>query len=190
MTVRTFVTLAIVGATMTAVAGAAFAQQNGSSRPVVKVQPAPWIPTPQLPPSIFPASPSFNGAGSDFFPAAPTDLFDNTTLTGYYFPVSNITADDANIPNNLDSDGDNTYYITQIDIAIYVPGTAQQPVQADFYIGTDPTNLSQIASFNGAAQSWRLDNLASSSRAASPTNWRLPKRLAPTRMSTTASGLV
>jgi hypothetical protein len=134
---------------MSAVAGSAVAQQNGSTRPVIKVQPAPWIPTPQLPPSIFPASPSFNGAGSDFFPAGPTDLFDNTTLTGYYFPVSNITADDANIPNNLDSDGDNTYYITQIDIAIYVPGTAQQPVQAEFYIGTDPTNLSQIASFNG-----------------------------------------
>jgi hypothetical protein len=74
-------------------------------------------------------------------------------LTGYYFPVSNITADDANIPNNLDSDGDNTYYITQIDIAIYVPGTAQQPVQAEFYIGTDPTNLSQIASFNGQLNS-------------------------------------
>jgi hypothetical protein len=149
MIVRTFVTLAIVGATMTAVAGSAVAQQNGSTRPVIKVQPAPWTPTPQLPTSIFPAPPSFSGAGSDFFPAAPTDLVDNTTFTGYYFPVSNITADDANIPNNLDSDGDNTYYITQIDIAIYVLGTAQQPVQADFYIGTDPTNLSQIASFNG-----------------------------------------
>jgi hypothetical protein len=149
MIVRTFVTLAIVGATMTAVAGSAVAQQKGSMRPVIKVQPAPLTPTPQLPTSIFPAPPSFSGAGSDFFPAAPTDLVDNTTFTGYYFPVSNITADDANIPNNLDSDGDNTYYITQIDIAIGVPNTAQQPVQADFYIGTDPTNLSQIASFNG-----------------------------------------
>jgi hypothetical protein len=149
MMMRTFAALAILSVSMSVIAGAAFAQQNGSSRPVVKVQPAPWIPTPQLPPSIFPASPSFNGAGSDFFPAGLTDLFDNTTLTGFYFPVSNITADDANIPNNLDSDGDNTYYITQIDIAIGVPNTAQQPVQADFYIGTDPTNLSQIASFNG-----------------------------------------
>ena len=151
MMMRTFAALAILSVSMSVIAGAAFAQQNGSSRPVVKVQPAPWIPTPQLPPSIFPASPSFNGAGSDFFPAV-TDLFNNTDTgtTVYYFPVSNITADDANIPNNLDSDGDNTYYITQIDIAIYVPNTAQQPVQAEFYIGTDPTNLSQIASFNGA----------------------------------------
>ena len=151
MMMRTFAALAILSVSMSVIAGAAFAQQNGSSRPVVKVQPAPWIPTPQLPPSIFPASPSFNGAGSDFFPAV-TDLFNNTDTgtTVYYFPVSNITADDANIPNNLDSDGDNTYYITQIDIAIGVPNTAQQPVQADFYIGTDPTNLSQIASFNGA----------------------------------------
>jgi hypothetical protein len=106
MMMRTFAALAILSVSMSVIAGAAFAQQNGSSRPVVKVQPAPWIPTPQLPPSIFPASPSFNGAGSDFFPAGLTDLFDNTTLTGYYFPVSNITADDANIPNNLDSDGD------------------------------------------------------------------------------------
>jgi len=151
MMMRTFAALAILSVSMSVIAGAAFAQQNGSSRPVVKVQPAPWIPTPQLPPSIFPASPSFNGAGSDFFPATPTDLVDNTNIgtPAYYFPVSNITADDANIPNNLDSDGDNTYYITQIDIAIYVPNTAQQPVQAEFYIGTDPTNLSQIASFNG-----------------------------------------
>jgi hypothetical protein len=133
---------------MSVIAGAAFAQQNGSSRPVVKVQPAPWIPTPQLPPSIFPASPGFNGAGSDFFPAAPIELFNNTNPTGFYFPVSNITADDANIPNNLDSDNNNTYYITQIDFGIFVPGTAQQPIQAEFYIGTDPTNLSQIASFN------------------------------------------
>jgi hypothetical protein len=160
MIVRTFVTLAIVGAAMAAVAGSAVAQQNGSTRPVIKVQPAPWTPTPQLPPSIFPASPSFNGAGSDFFPAAPTDLVDNTNIgtPAYYFPVSNITADDANIPNNLDSDGDNTYYITQIDIAIYVPGTAQQPVQAELYIGTDPTNLSQIASFKRAARFWWLDS--------------------------------
>jgi len=151
MMMRTFAALAILSVSMSVIAGAAFAQQNGSSRPVVKVQPAPWIPTPQLPPSIFPASPSFNGAGSDFFPANSI-LFNNTTLTGYYFPVSNITADDANIPNNLDSDGDNTYYITQIDIAIGVPDTAQQPVQAEFYIGTDPanpTNLTQIATFAG-----------------------------------------
>jgi hypothetical protein len=152
MTMRTFVALAILSVSMSVIAGAAFAQQNGSSRPVVKVQPAPWIPTPQLPPSIFPASPSFNGAGSDFFPAAPTDLFNNTTLTGYYFPSANITADDANIPNNLDSDGDNTYYITQIEFGVFVPSTAQQPVQAEFYIGTDPanpTNFTQIATFAG-----------------------------------------
>ena len=149
MMMRTFAALAILSVSMSIIAGAAFAQQNGSSRPVVKVQPAPWIPTPQLPPSIFPASPSFNGAGSDFFPAAPTDLFNNTTLTGYYFPVSNITADDANIPNNLDSDGDDTYYITQIEFRVFVPNTAQQPVQAEFYIGTDPTNLTQIATFEG-----------------------------------------
>ena len=148
MMMRTFAALAILSVSMSVIAGAAFAQQNGSSRPVVKVQPAPWIPTPQLPPSIFPASPSFNGAGSDFFPANSI-LFNNTTLTGYYFPVSNITADDANIPNDLDSDGDNTYYITQIEFGVFVPNTAQQPVQAEFYIGTDPTNLTQIATIEG-----------------------------------------
>jgi len=154
MMMRTFAALAILSVSISVIAGAAFAQQNGSSRPVVKVQPAPWIPTPQLPPSIFPASPSFNGAGSDFFPAAPTDLFNNTNIgtPAYYFPVSNITVDDANIPNGLDSDGDNTYYITQIEFGVFVPDTAQQPVQAEFYIGTDlvdPTNLTQIATFAG-----------------------------------------
>ena len=151
MMMRTFAALAILSVSISVIAGAAFAQQNGSSRPVVKVQPAPWIPTPQLPPSIFPASPSFNGAGSDFFPAAPTDLFNNTNIgtPAYYFPVSNITVDDANIPNGLDSDGDNTYYITQIEFGVLVPDTAQQPVQAEFYIGTDPTNLTQIATFEG-----------------------------------------
>jgi hypothetical protein len=152
MMMRTFVALAILSVSMSVIAGAAFAQQNGSSRPVVKVQPAPWIPTPQPPPSIFPASPGFNGAGSDLFPAAPIELFNNTNPTGFYFPVSNITADDANIPNGLDSDGDNTYYITQIEFGVSVPDTAQQPVQAEFYIGTDlvdPTNLTQIATFEG-----------------------------------------
>jgi hypothetical protein len=150
MMARYYFGLAVASALLLAISAPSYAQRTiVGGKPRVTITPAPWIPTPQLPTSIFPAPPSFSGAGSDFFPAAPTDLVDNTTYTGYYFPVSNITADDANIPNNLDSDGDNTYYITQIDIAIYVPGTAQQPVQAEFYIGTDPTNLSQIASFNG-----------------------------------------
>jgi len=151
MMARYYFGLAAASALLLAFNAPAYAQRTiVGGKPRVTITPASWIPTPQLPSSIFPSQPSFNGAGSDFFPAAPTDLFNNTNIgtPAYYFPVSNITADDANIPNNLDSDGDNTYYITQIDIAIYVPGTAQQPVQAEFYIGTDPTNLSQIASFN------------------------------------------
>lgn len=154
MMARYYFGLAVASALLLASSAPSYAQRTiVGGKPRVTITPAPWIPTPQLPTSIFPAPPSFSGAGSDFFPAAPTDLVDNTTLTSAFFPVSNITADDANIPNNLDSDGDNTYYITQIDIAIGVPTTAQQPVQADFYIGTDPTNLSQIASFNGTLSS-------------------------------------
>jgi len=153
MMARYYFGLAAASALLLAMSAPSYAQRTVvGGKPRVTITPAPWIPTPQLPPSIFPASPSFNGAGSDFFPAAPTDLFNNTTLTGYYFPVSNITVDDANIPNGLDSDGDNTYYITQIEFGVFVPSTAQQPVQAEFYIGTDlanPTNLTQIATFAG-----------------------------------------
>ncbi|MEN3001473.1 MAG: hypothetical protein ABDI19_06480 [Armatimonadota bacterium] len=116
------------------------AQRAGDVRPTLTITPAPWLPTPQLPPSVLSMVPDFNSSASDFFPAAPTVLVDNTTLTGYYFPVSNITLDDANIPNTLDTDGDNIYYITSIDLAFYVPGTAQQPVQVEVYITTDPTN--------------------------------------------------
>jgi len=149
MMARYYFGLAAASALLLAMSAPSYAQRTVvGGKPRVTITPAPWIPTPQLPPSIFPASPSFNGAGSDFFPAAPTDLFNNTTLTGFYFPSANITADDANIPNNLDSDGDDTYYITQIEFGVFVPSTAQQPVQAEFYIGTDPTNLTQIASFN------------------------------------------
>jgi hypothetical protein len=150
MMARYYFGLAAASALLLAMSAPSYAQRTVvGGKPRVTITPAPWIPTPQLPPSIFPASPSFNGAGSDFFPAAPTDLFNNTTLTGYYYPVANITADDANIPNNLDSDGDDTYYITQIEFGVFVPSTAQQPVQAEFYIGTDPTNLTQIATFEG-----------------------------------------
>jgi len=149
--IRTFVALTVLSVSILGTAGDAFAQQNGSSQPVIKVQPAPWRPTPQLPPSIFPAPPSFRGAGSDFFPAAPTDLYNNTNYaedpTEFTYAVSNIMADDVNISDSLDSDGDNTYYITEIEFFFYVPETALQPIQAEFYIGTDPENLVQIASF-------------------------------------------
>jgi len=103
--------------------------------PQIRVRPVHGLPVPAVPVSLLPAP--FGGSapnGGDFFPAAPTTLVDNTTYAGYYFPVSNITFDDANIPNSLDTDGDNTYFITQVDVSFYVPATAQQPVVISLYL--------------------------------------------------------
>jgi hypothetical protein len=111
----------------------AFAQ-NGL-RPEIRVRPISLEMAPQVPMSLFPTP--WGGTSpyqSDFFPAAPTTLFDNTSPTGYYFPVSNIVFDDADIPESRDTDGDDIYFLTQWNIAFYVPGTAQQPVIASFYL--------------------------------------------------------
>jgi hypothetical protein len=111
----------------------AFAQ-NGL-RPEIRVQPISGVAAPQVPMSLLPfQSGETSPYESDFFPAAPRVLFDNTALTGYYFPVSNRVFDDANIPNSLDTDGDNEYFLTLWQIAFFVPATAQQPVLASFYL--------------------------------------------------------
>jgi hypothetical protein len=133
------------------------AQRVGYTRPIVKVTPAPWLPTPQLAPNVLPTVLHFNPPASDFFPAAPTVLVDNTTFTGFYFSFSNIILDDANIPNTLDTDGNDTYYLTSINLAVYVPSTAQQPVQIEVYLAgndaggnPDPNDLaSPIDTFEG-----------------------------------------
>jgi hypothetical protein len=95
--------------------------------------------------NVFPTiKPNNMFGGSDFFPAAPTVLLDNTTLTGYYFPAPNIILDDANIPDTRDADGDNTYYLTQIDYSFYVP--ADLNVSGEVYVaGADPTTGDPIA---------------------------------------------
>jgi hypothetical protein len=111
----------------------AFAQ-NGL-RPEIRVRPISLEMAPQVPMSLFPTP--WGGTSpyqSDFFPASPTTLFDNTSPTGYYFPVSNIVFDDADIPESRDTDGDDIYFLTQWNIAFYVPDTAQQPVIASFYL--------------------------------------------------------
>lgn len=135
----------------------ALAQSNGSfCKPRVSVRPLSGNVVPVTPTNLFTTSPSFVAPGSEFFPAAPTTLFDNTTPTGYYFPVSNLTLDDVNIPGTLDTDNDGVYYLTKFDVAIYVPATAQQPVQMEVYFanadstgGVDLSTVQLMGTFSG-----------------------------------------
>jgi len=110
----------------------------------VTITPAPWIPAPVPVQSIFPTPVSFSPfSGSDFFPARPTVLWDNTTTTGYYFPAPNIVLDDVLVPDSSDTDGDNTYYLTQIEYRFYVPATLT--VNGEVYLaGADPTTINPI----------------------------------------------
>ncbi|MGQ9901826.1 MAG: hypothetical protein ACUVR1_06390 [Fimbriimonadales bacterium] len=138
---RRYIGLVTVGALLFTLSATTFAQRTVvGGKPRVTITPAPWIPTPSPVQSIFPTlKPNNLFSASDFFPTAPTVLLDNTTTTGYYFPESNIILDDANIPNTRDTDGDDTYYLTQIDYAFYVP--ADLAVSGEVYIaGVDPSN--------------------------------------------------
>jgi len=125
-------------------------------KPRIAITPAPWIPTPQPVQNIFPSVKLQNLFGSDFFPAAPTVLLDNTTTTGYYFGAPNIVLDDANISNTHDTDGDDTYYLTELEYGFYVP--SDQAVNLSVYLagvdpvtgGPDPNDLTQpIATVTG-----------------------------------------
>lgn len=125
-------------------------------KPRITVTPAPWIPTPQPVQNIFPTVKPNTLFGSDFFPAAPTVLLDNTSDSGFYFPAPNIVLDDANISNDKDTDGDDTYYLTELEYAFYVP--SDQTVNLSVYLagvdlgtgGPDPNGLAQpIATFSG-----------------------------------------
>jgi hypothetical protein len=129
-------------------------------KPRVTITPAPWIPAPVPVQSIFPTPVSFSPfSGSDFFPAAPTTLWDNTNDTGYRYAAPNILLDDVSIPDNRDTDGDDTYYLTQIEYGFYVP--VPLTVNGEVYLaGADPNttapiqdDLAQpIATFSGEFQ--------------------------------------
>lgn len=153
-----YIGLFIAGALLFTLSAATFAQRTVvGGKPRVTITPAPWIPTPTPVSSIFPTTkPNNLFINGDFFPAAPTVLLDNTTTTGYYVPEPNIILDDANIPNALDTDSDDTYYLTSIDYAFYVP--ADLSVDAEFYVagedtttgGPDPADLAQpVSTFSG-----------------------------------------
>jgi len=129
-------------------------------KPRVTITPAPWIPAPVPVQSIFPTPVSFSPfSGSDFFPAAPTTLWDNTNDTSYRYAAPNILLDDVSIPDNRDTDGDDTYYLTQIEYGFYVP--VPLTVNGEVYLaGADPNttapiqdDLAQpIATFSGEFQ--------------------------------------
>ncbi len=148
--------LALVGILAAIALSPALAQRAGLfGEPRVSVRPLPRDAVFVAPTHLFATTPSFVAAGAEFFPTAPTTLFNNTNTTGYYFPVSNLTLDDVNIPVSLDTDNDGTYYLTQIDVAIYLTNLAQQPVQMEVYIANadafgdvDLNTVQQIGSFN------------------------------------------
>ncbi|BCW95271.1 MAG: hypothetical protein WHS44_00970 [Fimbriimonadales bacterium] len=143
---RTYLTLLAAGAATLAMVSPSHAQRTVvGGKPRVTITPAPWMPTPAPVQSIFPTVKQNDlFSGSDFFPAAPTTLLDNTTTTGFYFPAPNIVLDDANIPDTRDTDGDNTYYLTQIEYSFYVP--ANLDVTGEVYIaGADSTTGDPIA---------------------------------------------
>jgi len=149
----------VVGILAVVALSPAIAQRTVSfGKPRVTVRSLPSNVVPLTPTTLSATIPSFVAPGAEFFPAAPTTLFDNTTIgtPAYYFPVSNLTLDDVNIPGSLDTDNDGTYYLTQIDVAMYVPASAQQPVQMELYIANpdalgnvDLSTVQQIGSFNG-----------------------------------------
>ncbi|MFN7017129.1 MAG: hypothetical protein ACK4P5_08210 [Fimbriimonadales bacterium] len=147
----------MTGILATAALASALAQQTSAfGKPRITVRPLDTLTAPSTPATLFGTVPSFIAPGADFFPAAPTTLFDNTTTTGYYFPVSNITLGDVNIPASRNTDNDGVYYLTQIDVAIFVPNTAQQPVRrevfsasADASGGADSNSIETIATFEG-----------------------------------------
>ena len=147
--------LVITGILAVAVLSSALAQQTSASGKLrISARPLDTLTVPSTPTTLFGTVPSFIAPGADFFPAAPTTLFDNTTTTGYYFPVSNTVFDDVNIPGSRNTDNDGVYYLTQIDVAIYVPATAQQPVQMEVYIanadgsgGVDFATIENIGTF-------------------------------------------
>ncbi|WP_448377542.1 hypothetical protein, partial [Fervidobacterium sp.] len=139
--------LAAASALLLAISAPSYAQRTiVGGKPRVTITPAPWIPAPVPVQSIFPTPVSFSPfSGSDFFPAAPTTLWDNTTLTGYYFPVPNIVLDDVPIPDSRDTDSDNTYYLTQIEYGFYVP--ADLTVNGEIYLaGAGPDTIDPIQS--------------------------------------------
>ncbi|MFQ3612020.1 MAG: hypothetical protein SNJ72_11065 [Fimbriimonadales bacterium] len=129
----------LFGALCALVISSGIAQTVAFGKPRITITPAPWIGTPQPANSIFPTVPQRNLFGSDFFPAAPTVLLDNTATTGFYFPEPGIVLDDANIPQSRDTDGDSVYYLTSIDYAFYI--STDQAVNLSFYLaGVDPAN--------------------------------------------------
>lgn len=151
----------VVGILAVAALAPALAQRTlVFGKPRITATPAPWIPIPQSVQSIFPTVKPNSLFGSDFFPAAPTVLLDNTNDSGFYFPEPNIVLDDANISNAKDTDGDNTYYLTELEYAFYVP--SEQTVNVSVYLagadpvsgGPDANDLAQpIATFSGTLAS-------------------------------------
>lgn len=116
--------LVLAGISVITLFVSALAQNNSASnRPRVTITPAPWISVPRAANPVFPSTGFGSLFGSDFFPAAPTTLFNNTGATQFYFPSPSLVLDDVLIPNSRDTDGDNTYYLTQLEIAFYVPTT-------------------------------------------------------------------
>ena len=144
---RYYFGLAAASALLLAISVPSYAQRTVvGGKPRVTITPAPWIPAPVPVQSIFPTPVSFSPfSGSDFFPAAPTTLWDNTTLTNAYFPAPNIVLDDVPIPDSRDTDSDNTYYLTQIEYGFYVP--APLTVIGEVYLaGADPNTIDPIQS--------------------------------------------
>jgi len=161
MMARYYFGLAAASALFLAMSAPSYAQRTVvGGKPRVTITPAPWIPAPVPVQSIFPTPVSFSPfSGSDFFPAAPTALWENTNDTGGYFPAPNIVLDDVPVPDSRDTDGDNTYYLTQIEYGFYVPATLT--VNGEVYLaGADPNttapiqdDLAQpIATFSGEFQ--------------------------------------
>ena len=158
MMARYYFGLAAASALLLAMSAPSYAQRTVvGGKPRVTITPAPWIPAPVPVQSIFPTIKQNDlFSGSDFLPSAPTVLLDNTSTTNYYFPAPNIVMDDANIPNTRDTDGDDIYFLTQIDYAFYVPTSLT--VNGEIYIagvdstgGPDPADLSApAATFSGS----------------------------------------
>ncbi len=153
--------LAVASALLLASSAPSYAQRTiVGGKPRVTITPAPWIPAPVPVQSIFPTPVSFSPfSGSDFFPAAPTTLWNNTNDTGYRYTAPNILLDDVPIPDNRDTDDDNTYYLRQIEYGFYVP--VPLTVNGEVYLaGADPNttapildDLAQpIATFSGEFQ--------------------------------------
>ena len=145
MMARYYFGLAAASALFLAMSAPSYAQRTVvGGKPRVTITPAPWIPAPVPVQSIFPTPVSFSPfSGSDFFPAAPTALWENTNDTGGYFPAPNIVLDDVPVPDSRDTDGDDTYYLTQIEYGFYVPATLT--VNGEVYLaGADPNTIDPI----------------------------------------------